>query len=196
MEEWGSCCCCCRMDKPFSTSERKMGMDGKGTGWKKGKQRHTLHWNKVPNQRLKCFGEWESPSLLSLLLPFSHFPHSSPPPSLFFGDYCTMHLPVETAATRCYDPNTTAWCDDWLRAGAGVGVGGVVQHTSSTTFTIQTKKEKWTRPFTEFASPVTHLLLHHPSMGFFPTLCISSGPCSLHLHSSYFSAPTSIKRTE
>lgn len=41
-----------------------------------------------------------------------------------------MHLPVETAATRCYDPNTAVWCDDWLR---GAGVGGVVQHIHSRT---------------------------------------------------------------
>lgn len=72
----------------------------------------------------------ENSSLLSLPLLFSHFSHSSPPPSLFFGDYSTMHLPVQTAATRCYDPNTAVWCDDWLR---GAGVGGVVQHIHSHT---------------------------------------------------------------
>lgn len=45
-----------------------------------------------------------------------------------------MHLPVETAATRCYDPNTAVWCDDWLREGAsGWGGGGVVQHIHSGT---------------------------------------------------------------
>ena len=83
------------------------------------------------------FWKAESSSLLSLPLLFSHFPHSSPPPSLFFGDYRTMHLPVETAATRCYDPNTAVWCDDWLREGprgwGGGGGGDVVQHIHSST---------------------------------------------------------------
>lgn len=51
---------------------------------------------------------------------FFQFPHFSP--NLFFGDYSTLYLPVETVATRCHDPNTAVWCDDWLREGAGVGV--------------------------------------------------------------------------
>lgn len=51
-----------------------------------------------------------------------------------------MHLPVETAATRCYDPNTAVWCDDWLREGAGVG--GVVQHIHSHTSTAAPLKFK------------------------------------------------------
>lgn len=46
-------------------------------------------------------------------------------PIFFFGwggggDYGTMHLPAEAAATRCYDLNTAAWRDDWLRGEAGV----------------------------------------------------------------------------
>lgn len=38
-------------------------------------------------------------------------------PSLFFffsGDYGTMRLPLERAATRRNDPNTAAWRHDWL----------------------------------------------------------------------------------
>lgn len=37
-----------------------------------------------------------------------------------------MSLPVETAATRCSDPNTATCRDDWLREGAGWGCS--VQH--------------------------------------------------------------------
>jgi len=81
------------------------------------------------------FGKGASSSLLSPPLLFSHFPHSSPPTSLFFGDYSTMHLPVETAGTRCYDPNTAAWCDDWLREEAGVGECSAAHpHISRSTF--------------------------------------------------------------
>lgn len=32
-----------------------------------------------------------------------------------FGDYGTMRLPSERAATCCNDPNTAAWRRDWLR---------------------------------------------------------------------------------
>lgn len=52
-------------------------------------------------------------------------------PAYFFffgwggGDYGTMHLPAEAAATRCSDLNTAAWRDDWLRGEAGVVEGGV-----------------------------------------------------------------------
>lgn len=95
------------------------------------RQREILYWKKITNRGGSIFGKGESSSFLSLPLLFSHFSHSSPPPSLFFGDYSTMYLPVETAATRCYDPNTAVWCDDWLREGAGVG--GVVQHIRSRT---------------------------------------------------------------
>ena len=104
----------------------------------KGRRRRQItYWKKITKDKVQ-FLEWRkllasvtTPSLLSLLSLFSHFSHSSPPPSLFFGDYSTMHLPVETAATRCYDPNTAVWCDDWLREGAGVV--GVVQHIRSRT---------------------------------------------------------------
>lgn len=63
-------------------------------------------------------------------------PHLFPPNLFFWGDYSTMYLPVETAATRCHDPNTAECYDDWLREGAGWGCS--VQHISSSTFEIQT----------------------------------------------------------
>lgn len=46
---------------------------------------------------------------------------SSPPPPhqprffFSFGDYGTMRLPSERAATCCNDPNTAVWRRDWLR---------------------------------------------------------------------------------
>lgn len=50
------------------------------------------------------------------LLLWSSSPRSSPPPRpiFFFGDYGTMRLPSERAATRRNDPNTAAWRRDWL----------------------------------------------------------------------------------
>lgn len=88
-----------------------------------------------------------------------------------------MHLPVETAATRCYDPNTAVWCDDWLRRAGVVGVeGGVaVQHIHSRASAAAPLKFKHlyklemdpffpfiqlSPPLSSPISPVTHLSFH------------------------------------
>lgn len=136
-------------------------------------RRKQIHSIGTKSQKMSLdFCNGESFSLLSLPL---LFPHSSPPPSLFFGDYSTMHLPVETAATHCYDPNTAVWCDDWLREGAGVGWGCSAAlshpHISSTTFKIQTFIQARNRPIPPIISPsfFPHLSCHSsvtPSLQF------------------------------
>lgn len=108
--------------------------EGGGRGDKKGKrkQRQILYWKRITKEEVQFLEEkYATVTTLSLLPLSSIFSPSQPIFFFFFGDYCTIHLPVETAATRCYDPNTAVWCDDWLRGRAGVG--GVVQHIHSRT---------------------------------------------------------------
>lgn len=104
---------------------------------------------------------------------------------LFFlggGDYGTMHLPAEAAATRCYDLNTAAWRDDWLRGEAGVvegvdvdvGVGwagAALPHPriSRSTFKIQifSRARNWSIP-----------LIISPSL--LPLISYATAPLSSH----------------
>lgn len=62
---------------------------------------HKLLWKQITKEKKNHIYRKLFASVATL---FSHFLHSSPPPSLFFGDYSTMHLPVETAAMTQIQP--------------------------------------------------------------------------------------------
>lgn len=115
-----------------------------------------------------------------------------------------MHLPVETAATRCYDPNTAVWCDDWLREGAsGWGGGGVVQHIHSGTSAEAPLKFKHLYkleidPFLFLSNYLSlslppHLCCHSSFYLLSPSSHLSPSPSSPAPSPIFFPPPTSLR---
>lgn len=86
-----------------------------------------------------------------------------------------MHLPVETAATRCNDPNTAVWCDDWLREEAGAG--GVEQHIHTRISAAAPLKFKYL--YKQEMDPSPFASIYSSFWAPYLSLFVVSSPCSI-----------------